>query len=149
MKIDRFVVKGRNFAFFRIKRKENKITGKAWFSICRMFTCVIIFRVCFYVEGRIKPYHKVKNSLGYLTGFFFFPLIQETYVRSKLMFGASDKRDEASTNLAKTSQIQSIMKLFAVCILFFIIITTGIIIIIIIKVIIIIIIIIIIAIIII
>ena len=50
------------------------------------------------------------------------------------MFGASDKRDEASSNLAKTSQIQSIMKLFAVCILFFIIITTGVIIIIIIKV---------------
>ena len=49
------------------------------------------------------------------------------------MFGASDERDEASSNLAKTSQIQSIMKLFAVCILFFIIIiTTDIIIIIII-----------------
>ena len=49
------------------------------------------------------------------------------------MFGASDERDEASPNLAKTSQIQSIMKLFAVCILFFIIIiTTDIIIIIII-----------------
>ena len=48
------------------------------------------------------------------------------------MFGASDERDEASSNLAKTSQIQSIMKLFAVCIHFFIIITTGIIIIIII-----------------
>lgn len=74
----------------------------------------------------------MKNSFGYLTGFFSFPLIQETYVRSKLVFGASDERDEASSNLAKTSQIQSIMKLFAVCIHFFIIITTGIIIIIII-----------------
>ena len=72
----------------------------------------------------------MKNSFGYLTGFFSFPLIQEKYVRSKLTFGASDERDEASSNLAKTSQIQSIMKLFAVCILFFIIITTGIIIII-------------------
>lgn len=74
----------------------------------------------------------MKNSFGYLTGFFSFPLIQETYVRSKLVFGASDERDEVSSNLAKTSQIQSIMKLFAVCIHFFIIITTGIIIIIII-----------------
>lgn len=39
--------------------------------------------------------------------------LEETYIRSKLMFGASDERDETSSNLAKTSQIQSIMKLFA------------------------------------
>ena len=63
------------------------------------------------------PYHKVKILFLYRMGFFFCVLKQETYIRSKLMFGASDERDETSSNLAKTSQIQSIMKLFAVCIL--------------------------------